>query len=181
MCVYAIHWPSLHVNFFICVLNFCAWSRPWYYFNSEIFYLFTSHTAVYMQVWSHLLGLQSQKSDVLWLDRGQWPHLWGNGGRSSEVPAICMGRYVFSSIVTGFSSLILPWYCSLPPSLHLGYANFGSDIGGYRQGTGKYGRTKELFVRWFQLGAFSPLMENGGYGEHRPWKYDNQTLEIYKK
>ena len=93
--------------------------------------------------------------------------------------------------------MILPWYCSLPPSLppsippslppsihpslHLGYANFGSDIGGYRQGTGKYGRTKELFVRWFQLGAFSPLMENGGYGEHRPWKYDNQTLEIYKK
>jgi len=31
-----------------------------------------------------------------------------------------------------------------------------------------------------QLGAFCPLMENGGEGEHRPWMYDNETLEIYR-
>ena len=35
-----------------------------------------------------------------------------------------------------------------------------------------FGRTKELFIRWFQLGAFSPLMENGGDGEHRPWAFN---------
>lgn len=64
-----------------------------------------------------------------------------------------------------------------------GYANFGSDIGGYRSGDGELGRTKELFIRWAQLGAFSPLMENGGNDEHRPWKFDsnNETLNIYKK
>lgn len=64
-----------------------------------------------------------------------------------------------------------------------GYVNFGSDIGGYRSGSGKYGRTKELFIRWSQLGAFSPLMENGGNKEHRPWMFDNtnETLNIYKK
>lgn len=62
-----------------------------------------------------------------------------------------------------------------------GYVNFGSDIGGYRSGSGKLGRTKELLIRWAQLGAFSPLMENGGNKEHRPWAFDNETLEIYKQ
>ena len=56
------------------------------------------------------------------------------------------------------------------------YTNFGSDIGGYRSGD----RTKELFLRWAQLGAFCPLMENGGNGEHRPWMYDEETLQIYR-
>ena len=67
--------------------------------------------------------------------------------------------------------------------LHTDYANFGSDIGGYRSGSGKLGRTKELLIRWAQLGAFSPLMENGGDKEHRPWEFDstNQTLDIYRK
>ena len=68
-------------------------------------------------------------------------------------------------------------------SLCKDYANFGSDIGGYRTGPGTLGRTKELLIRWAQLGAFSPLMENGGNKEHRPWKFDttNQTLNIYRK
>ena len=62
-----------------------------------------------------------------------------------------------------------------------GYANFGSDIGGYRSGNGTLGRSKQLLIRWAQLGAFSPLMENGGNKEHRPWAFDEETLEIYKK
>lgn len=48
-----------------------------------------------------------------------------------------------------------------------GYANYGSDIGGYR--TPQANRASDLLLRWAQLGAFSPLMENGGNGEHRPW------------
>lgn len=62
-----------------------------------------------------------------------------------------------------------------------GYPNFGSDIGGYRSGDGTLGRTKELFIRWAQLGSFSPLMENGGNKEHRLWAFDNETLNIYRK
>ena len=76
-------------------------------------------------------------------------------------------------------------FCFLctPCSFLSGYANFGSDIGGYRTGNGTLGRTKELFIRWAQLGAFSPLMENGGNKEHRPWMFDNtnETLNIYRK
>lgn len=65
-----------------------------------------------------------------------------------------------------------------------GYVAFGSDIGGYREKWSEHpqwGRTKELFIRWAQLGAFSPVMENGGGGEHRPWMFDEETLSIYRR
>jgi len=61
------------------------------------------------------------------------------------------------------------------------YLVFGSDIGGYRDEPVVNGRDKDLFIRWAQLGAFSPLMENGGGGEHRPWIFDAQTDAIYNK
>ncbi|UCD84733.1 MAG: hypothetical protein JSU92_00665 [Deltaproteobacteria bacterium] len=68
-------------------------------------------------------------------------------------------------------------------SSKLGYIAFGSDIGGYREEDSipPEGRTKELFIRWAQLGAFSPVMENGGGGEHRPWMFDTETTDIYRK
>ena len=62
-------------------------------------------------------------------------------------------------------------------SSEAGYVNFGSDIGGYR---GDEIRQKELFIRWAQLGSMCPIMENGGSGEHRPWMYDEETLNIYR-
>lgn len=68
-------------------------------------------------------------------------------------------------------------------SAQQGYLGFGSDIGGYRtdgSAPKSLGRTKELFIRWAQLGAFSPLMENGGGGEHRPWMFDDETTNIYR-
>ena len=39
---------------------------------------------------------------------------------------------------------------------------------------------KEVFLRWAQLMAFMPFMENGGAGEHRPWKFDSETVQIYR-
>jgi alpha-glucosidase (family GH31 glycosyl hydrolase) len=67
---------------------------------------------------------------------------------------------------------------SILASAQLGYSVVGSDIGGYRPGE----RFDRLFMRWAQLGAFSPLMENGGRGEHRPWKIDNDSelVESYR-
>jgi alpha-glucosidase (family GH31 glycosyl hydrolase) len=63
-----------------------------------------------------------------------------------------------------------------------GYVGFGSDIGGYRGDStaGPLGRTKELFLRWTAIGALSSFMENGGNGEHLPWKFDNETTDIYR-
>lgn len=61
-------------------------------------------------------------------------------------------------------------------SAERGYAVLGSDIGGYLPGD----RSDELFLRWTQLGALSPLMENGGRGEHRPWKVGREVLPTYR-
>ncbi len=57
----------------------------------------------------------------------------------------------------------------LKTSADRGYVNFGTDIMGYRD---KGIPETTLFVRWFQLGALCPLMENGGNGQHAPWLYD---------
>ena len=65
-------------------------------------------------------------------------------------------------------------------SADYGYMSFGSDIGGYREDGSALGRTKDVFIRWAQLGTFCPLMENGGGGEHRPWMFDDETNTIYK-
>ena len=47
-----------------------------------------------------------------------------------------------------------------------GYLNFGFDIGGYKT---KGKSQKWLFLRWSQIGALLPFMENGGGGIHAPW------------
>ena len=65
-------------------------------------------------------------------------------------------------------------------SSSMGYVNHGSDIGGYRSDDSALGRDRELFIRWAQQGAFSPVMENGGSGEHRPWMFDEETTDIYR-
>jgi alpha-D-xyloside xylohydrolase len=63
-----------------------------------------------------------------------------------------------------------------------GYANFAFDIGGYREQSPPpaFEAAKELFIRWAQLGALLPLMENGGGGEHKPWAYDDETTTSYR-
>ncbi len=68
-------------------------------------------------------------------------------------------------------------------SSQYGYLSFGSDIGGYREDSNfpGNGRSKELFLRWAQFGAFSPVMENGGGGEHRPWIFGADATDIYRK
>jgi alpha-glucosidase (family GH31 glycosyl hydrolase) len=63
-----------------------------------------------------------------------------------------------------------------------GYVGFGSDIGGFLSGGPlPYGRSPHLFIRWAQLGAFCPLMENGGRNVHRPWLYPGHILDTYRR
>ncbi len=50
---------------------------------------------------------------------------------------------------------------------------WGHDIGGY-SGT----PTKDLYIRWLQIGTFSPIMQLHGESAREPWYYDEQTIEI---
>ena len=56
-----------------------------------------------------------------------------------------------------------------------GYPYWGHDIGGYA-GT----PTKNLYIRWLELGAFSPIMQLHGTTPREPWYYDDETVRIAK-
>lgn len=56
-----------------------------------------------------------------------------------------------------------------------GYPYWGHDIGGYA-GT----PTKDLYIRWLELGTFSPIMQWHGTTPREPWYYDDETIRIAK-
>ncbi len=63
-----------------------------------------------------------------------------------------------------------------------GFPVHGSDIGGWYDWFTPI-TTKELFIRWAEVGAYSPLMRahGGPIGRNRePWKFDEETVEIYR-
>lgn len=56
-----------------------------------------------------------------------------------------------------------------------GFPWWSSDIGGY------FGvPTDEVFTRWTQFGAFSPIMQVHGMGNREPWNFSSRTLDIYR-
>jgi alpha-glucosidase (family GH31 glycosyl hydrolase) len=64
-----------------------------------------------------------------------------------------------------------------------GAYGYATDIGGYFDYIS--GATdKELFIRWAQWAALSPVFRlhgSGRLGTHAPWSYDAETLRIYKR
>jgi alpha-D-xyloside xylohydrolase len=57
-----------------------------------------------------------------------------------------------------------------------GLPYWASDIGGY------FGNpTDEVYMRWAQLGAFSPIMMIHGAGVREPWAFSEETLNIYRR
>ena len=63
-----------------------------------------------------------------------------------------------------------------------GFPVHGSDVGGWYDWFSPI-TTKELYVRWAEVGAYSPLMRahGGPIGRNRePWKFDAETIEIYR-
>ncbi|HEU4362055.1 MAG TPA: TIM-barrel domain-containing protein [Mycobacterium sp.] len=83
------------------------------------------------------------------------------------------------SVSSGLQSLA-------PDMLNRGLAGaygYGTDIGGYEDLLSG-ATTKELFIRWAQWAALSPIMRlhnNQFAGTHMPWSYDQQTLDIYRQ
>ncbi len=59
-----------------------------------------------------------------------------------------------------------------------GDAMWGSDIGGYQGGD----LTSELFVRWAQFAALTPIFEVGGAGENAQfWQFGNATVAAFRE
>ena len=56
-----------------------------------------------------------------------------------------------------------------------GYPFWGHDIGGYAGVP-----TKNLYIRWLELGALSPIMQLHGTTPREPWYYDDETIQIAK-
>jgi sulfoquinovosidase len=64
-----------------------------------------------------------------------------------------------------------------------GAYGFGTDIGGYFD-VGRTPTTKELFLRWAEWAALTPIFRLHGSvaaGTHTPWSYDRQTIRIYRR
>lgn len=64
-----------------------------------------------------------------------------------------------------------------------GAYGYGTDIGGYFDYTTPP-TTKELFLRWAEWAALSPIFRDHGSGRtgtHTPWSYDAQTLRTYRR
>jgi alpha-D-xyloside xylohydrolase len=64
----------------------------------------------------------------------------------------------------------------------IGFPTWGSDTGGYYPF-----RDREVFARWLQFSALTPIMEIGGIGSHSPWdmptepRFDEQMIDIYAR
>lgn len=64
-----------------------------------------------------------------------------------------------------------------------GFPVHGSDIGGWYDWFTPI-TSKELFIRWAEVGAYSPLMRahGGPTGRNRePWKFDDETVAVYRR
>ena len=64
-----------------------------------------------------------------------------------------------------------------------GAYGFGTDIGGYFDLTTPP-TTKELFIRWAEWAALSPVYRlhgAGPTGTHAPWTFDSETVRIYRR
>jgi alpha-glucosidase len=62
-----------------------------------------------------------------------------------------------------------------------GAYGFGTDIGGYLDYTTPP-TTKELFIRWAEWAALSPIFRlhgTGLAGTHTPWSFDAETVRVY--
>jgi len=58
-----------------------------------------------------------------------------------------------------------------------GLAYWGSDIGGFTPEK----TNPELFVRWYQFGAFTPIFRAHGTGPREPWTFSDAETEIVSK
>ena len=107
----------------------------------------------------------------------QYTMTWGGDTRSREGIAVPEQPDGGATTDLGLRSVLI----SLQRAAFLGLPFWGSDIGGYSN----FG-DREVFARWIQVGAASPLMRFHGKGTDAPWdmptepRFDQEVLDIYR-
>ena len=107
-----------------------------------------------------------------------------NNERPFVITRACYaGTQKYSTVWTGDNHSIwshlqmaIPQICNLGLS---GFAFAGCDVGGFSSDA-----TKELLIRWAELGAITPLFRNHsamGTKRQEPWEFDDETISIYRK
>lgn len=92
---------------------------------------------------------------------------------SQKLSAIWAGDQTSDfSLVSGLRSAIIAGITSGIS----GFPYWACDIGGY------FGTpTDEIYMRWTQFGAFSPVMMIHGAGLREPWAFSDKTLSVYRE
>lgn len=87
-------------------------------------------------------------------------------------------HYSGETLVSWDTLKVLPYFNSTASNLGLSW--WSHDIGGYKDGI----EDAELYMRYVQLGAFSPIFrfssKYGKYYKKEPWKWDTKTNGIVK-
>ena len=87
-------------------------------------------------------------------------------------------HYSGETLVSWNTLKLLPFHSSTGSNLGLSW--WSHDIGGYKDGV----EDAELYVRYVQFGAFSPIFrfsaKYGRYYKREPWKWDIKTMSIVR-
>ncbi len=108
----------------------------------------------------------------------RWAATWGGDTHSREGFIIPEMPNNGDSTDLGLRSVLV----SMQRAAFMGLPYWGSDIGGYSDFA-----DREVFARWIQVGALSPLMRFHGQGANAPWdmptqpKLDQEMIEIYRR
>jgi alpha-glucosidase (family GH31 glycosyl hydrolase) len=104
--------------------------------------------------------------------RGDNYILFSRGGAAGSQAELCQMAGDHASNFRGLDE-------SIAGGLSIGASGFscwGVDVGGY---AGK--ADEEVYIRWVEYGAFSPLMRFHGTEPREPWYYSDSAVDIYKK
>ena len=67
-------------------------------------------------------------------------------------------------------------------ALALDYPSVSSDSGGYQSASKpQTGMPRLLYLRWAQWNALTPFFLIGGHDEHRPWKFDADFFQTFRR
>lgn len=126
-----------------------------------------AYPKLYREVMQEALDLEHPETGVLFAR---------SGAIGAQGPGIVWG----GDQVSDFWSLRTLVAASLTAAAS-GISNWSHDVGGYLGKMLVEPCAPELFVRWAQFGALTPLMQAHGRFEQEAWRYGHSVLEIFRE